>query len=238
MDFKKNPPTEFKPIGQLTKEQATREIAALREGIRHRGYLYYVKNRPTISDGTCDELFQRLVELEATFSDLRSTDSPTARVEAQPVTKLRKAKHAAPMLSLEAVHEEDEVRAFNESMRKAAATRVIDYVLEPKFDGFSIEIVYRGGRFERGVTRGDGDVGEDISHNLKTVRAVPLALHSPREAPARLAVRGEVFMPERTKQPLAGKAFVLTGRLGHYEARRRRVKVLPEREYRSLIGDA
>ncbi len=202
MDFKRRPRTKFRPLARLSQSEAAQEVTALREGIRYHDYLYYVKNKPRIADATYDALFRRLQDLERAFPGLRTEDSPTARVGAAPVSRLELARHAAPMLSLDAVRTEDEVESFDRRAREAAGRRKLEYVLEPKLDGFSVEIVYRSGRFERGATRGDGDVGEDISHNLRTVGAVPLALRDAHEAPARLAVRGEVFMPKQGFQAL------------------------------------
>jgi DNA ligase (NAD+) len=182
-------------VSRLTRQDAAREIEALRGHIRRHDFLYYVKDRPEISDAEYDRLFRRLQDLEEAFPSLRTEDSPTVRVGAEPVSRLQKAKHAAPMLSLNAVRELDEVETFDASVRKAAGKRKAGYALEPKFDGFSVEMVYAGGRLKRGTTRGNGEVGEDITHNLRTVRAVPLALRG--DAPSRLAVRGEIFMPKQ-----------------------------------------
>lgn len=202
MDFEKNPKTKFKAIDDLSKKEATREIDVLREGIRYHEYLCCVKNKPRISDAAYDKLFKRLQDLEQAFPGLQTEDSPTARVVAAPVNKLKKARHAAPMLSLDAVRDESKVKAFDTWVRKTAGRKKLNYALEPKFDGFSVEVVYKKGQFERGATRGNGDVGENISHDLKTVGAAPLTLHRPDEAPARLAVRGEVFMPKKSFQGL------------------------------------
>lgn len=196
MDFKKRPRTDFKPIDALSRDEAHAEAAALREGIAHHDYLYYVKNKPAISDAVYDKLFHRLEELEEAYPELRSPDSPTQRVGAQPVGQLKKVRHAAAMLSLQAVRESAEVEAFHRLVREKAGKHKLAYVLEPKFDGLSVELVYRKGRLDHGATRGNGDVGEDISHNLKTIGAVPLSLRTDGEAPGSLAVRAEVFMPK------------------------------------------
>lgn len=194
MDFKKNPDTKFTPVDKLTKKEAEKEVTALREGIAYHDHLYYVDNSPVISDATYDKLFKRLQELEEAFPELQSEDSPTVRVGAEPVSQLRKVRHTAPLLSLQAVMDEDAVESFDRFVHKEAGTKRVGYALEPKFDGLSVEIVYRDGHFDYGATRGNGEVGEDISHNLKTIGAVPLALRKPRQAPESLAVRGEVFM--------------------------------------------
>ncbi|NIV75617.1 MAG: NAD-dependent DNA ligase LigA [Gammaproteobacteria bacterium] len=196
MDFKKRPRTDFKPIDAISRDQARKEAAALREGVAYHDYLYYVKNQPAISDALYDKLFRRLEELEEAHPELRSPDSPTRRVGAEPVSRLKKVRHAAPMLSLQAVRETSEVEAFHRRVREAAGKRKLAYVLEPKFDGLSVELVYREGRLHHGATRGNGDVGEDISHNLKTIGAVPLSLRADGAVPESLAVRAEVFMPK------------------------------------------
>jgi DNA ligase (NAD+) len=193
MDFKKNPKADFKPVDKLSKEEARKEIEALREGIEFHDYLYYVKNRPEISDALYDKLFHRLQELEEAFPELQSPASPTQRVGGAPVDKLKKKEHAAPMLSLNAALEEKEVKGFDEFVHRNLKSGKITYILEPKFDGFSVEIVYENGRFSYGATRGDGKIGEDISENLKTIGAVPMHLRK-NEMPRFLSVRGEVFM--------------------------------------------
>jgi len=201
MDFKKNPPKNFKNIDELSKEAARAEIKALREGIDHHDYLYYVKNQPEISDAHYDRLFQRLQELEEAFPELQSEDSPTRRVGAEPESKLEKLEHKAPMLSLNASRELKEVKNFYDFVRRRIDGKKADFVLEPKFDGLSVEIVYEKGMFKCGATRGDGKIGENISHNLKTIRALPLRLQG-KDAPAFLSVRGEVFMPKEGFQNL------------------------------------
>jgi len=194
MDYKTNPDTHFKAIDALDEEQASVEAQALREGIRHHDWLYYVKNRPAISDAAYDKLFARLQKLEAAFPHLRSADSPTVRVGAEPVGELAKVRHTSAMLSLDSVREAAQVAAFVERLKKGSGGRTPALSLEPKFDGLSVELVFAAGRFVGGSTRGNGETGEDISHNLKTVRALPLQLREPDAAPRRLAVRAEVFM--------------------------------------------
>jgi DNA ligase (NAD+) len=203
MDFKKNPRTDFKDVAKLTKTQARQEVDALREGIEYHDYLYYVKDQPAISDETYDKLFRRLQELELAFPEFASADSPTQRVAGRPAARLEKVRHTAPMLSLNAVYQEKEVEDFVRMVRREAGSERIEYTAEPKFDGLSVELVYERGAFVRGTTRGDGETGEDISHNLKVIRAVPLHLRNgKRDIPAFLAVRGEVFMRKDEFQKL------------------------------------
>lgn len=195
-DYRHDPDTEFDPVDSLSAEQARAQAEALREGLRHHDYLYYVKNAPEISDATYDALMRRLQDLEDAHPDLRRADSPTQRVGAEPVDALGKVEHAAPMLSLEAVLEAQAVREFVDRVAERAEGQPrLD--LEPKFDGFSVELVYLDGELETGATRGNGEQGEDITLNLRTVRAIPLRLRAGDDVPKRLAVRGEVFMPRQ-----------------------------------------
>ncbi len=191
MDFKKAPKTDFQPVGELSRDAAETEIQALRDGINSHDYLYYVENTPEISDSTYDKLFRRLVELEEAFPEFESETSPTRRIGAAPVDELGKARHTAPMLSLNAVLETAEVESFDRFVRRRTGQERPGYVVEPKFDGLSVELVYEDGAFVRGATRGDGTTGEDITHNLRTVRSLPLRL---ARAPRFLAVRGEILL--------------------------------------------
>lgn len=195
MDYRKNPKTTFKSVDKLTEKQAAEQIHDLSEAIDYHDYQYYIKNQPKISDTAYDKLFRRLQELEQAFPKLQSPNSPTKRVGSPPADKLKKVNHTRPMLSLNAALEEKEVKNFDDFIRRSSNGKV-EYVLEPKFDGFSVEIVYENGAFRYGATRGDGQTGEDISDNLKTIRAVPLHLQANGSTPSLLAVRGEVFMPK------------------------------------------
>ena len=178
----------------MDKGRARREAEALRESIEYHDFLYYVKNEPVISDAVYDKLFKRLEELEAAFPALQSATSPTQRVGAPPETRLKKIKHAAPMLSLNAALEKRKVKNFLDFVDRHVNGDRHGYVVEPKFDGFSVEILYKNGRFEYGATRGDGETGEDISKNLMTIRSLPLRLQHSERMPETLAVRGEVYM--------------------------------------------
>jgi DNA ligase (NAD+) len=196
MDFKKNPGTDFKDINNLTQKEARKEAEALREGIDYHDYLYYVKNRPEIADAVYDQLFQRLEELEEAFPELQSDNSPTCRIGAAPEDKLKKIKHRAPMLSLNAALDQKSTEDFYDFVKRHSNGEDASYVLEPKFDGFSVELVYENGRFKYGATRGDGQTGEDISKNLMTIKTVPLRLQGQNGLPPMIAIRGEVFMPK------------------------------------------
>ena len=166
----------------------------LRDEIRRHDYLYYVKTRPEISDAAYDRLFRELVELEQAYPDLVTADSPTQRVGAPPLDELKKVRHEQPMLSLDSILDEADVRAFDQRMKRELDVADIGYTAEPKFDGLSVELLYREGRFLRGATRGDGTTGEDVTVNLRTIRSVPLQLVPQSDYPDHLVVRGEVYM--------------------------------------------
>jgi DNA ligase (NAD+) len=194
MDYKKKVPENFKDIDDLSKDEAKEEIEKLRDAIEYHDYRYYVKNDPVISDRAYDRLFKRLETLEDKYPDFQSENSPTKRVGAPPVDELEKVEHAAPMLSLSAALKEKEAKDFDDYIRERVDQKKIEFSLEPKFDGFSVEIVYKEGEFQYGATRGDGKKGENISRNLKTIGAVPLKLREKKNIPSFLSVRGEVYM--------------------------------------------
>jgi len=201
MDFKKNSETNFKNIDKLSEAEAGEEIEALQEGIDYHDYRYYVQNEPQISDALYDRLFERLQKLEEKFPKFRSSTSPTRRVGAEPVHELERVAHAAPMLSLNAVLEQAGAEDFDDFVQRNLGDDV-DYVLEPKFDGLSVELVYEDGVFKYGATRGNGEEGEDISENLKTVHTVPMKLRKMKDTPGFLSVRGEIFMTKKGFQAM------------------------------------
>jgi len=169
-------------------------LHALRDQIRHHDYLYYVKDRPDISDSQYDRLFRELIELEQAHPELVTPDSPSQRVGAPPLHELAKVPHEQPMLSLDSIVEQSEVLAFDQRMKRELETMSVEYSVEPKFDGLSIELVYDHGIFTRGATRGDGTTGEDVTVNLRTIRSLPLQLQVDSGIPDHLVVRGEVYM--------------------------------------------
>ncbi len=166
----------------MTKPEARERIEALRSEIRRHDHLYYVKGSPSIADAAYDKLLRELSELEEAFPDLKTSDSPTERVSGRVQAAFAEVRHLAPMLSLESLMSEDEVREFGKRVEKGLGLPRVDYVAEPKFDGLSVELVYQDGRFLRGSTRGDGSVGEDVSENLKTIRSLPLSLFTAEQA--------------------------------------------------------
>jgi len=196
MDFKKNPKTKFKNIHDMRKGEARKEIEALREGIAYHNYLYYIKNQPRISDAVYDQLFHRLRTLEDAFPEFQSDSSPTRKVGAEPLDALKKVRHTKTMLSLNASLDTDRIREFVSFIRRTVKQKEMEFILEPKFDGLSVEIVYKKGVFQYGATRGDGEEGEDVSENIKTIGPVMLQLlkQGKNEIPSFLAVRAEVFM--------------------------------------------
>jgi DNA ligase (NAD+) len=186
----------FQPVSSLSSEDAAEEARLLREAIHEHNHRYYVEAAPVLDDSEFDRLFGRLQELEEAYPELVSGSSPTQRVGAEPVSELAKIEHTSPMLSLNSASEEQGVADFDRFIRRELGIEPV-YVLEPKIDGLSVEIVYEEGRFSYGSTRGDGRTGEDISRNLKTIPAIPLELRQGEGVPDHLAVRGEVYMSRR-----------------------------------------
>ena len=133
-------------------------------------------SRQEISDADYDTLFRDLQKLEQQFPDLITPDSPTQRVGGSPLPQFKKVHHEFPLLSLDSEMTEDSVRAFDERVRRELDQNQISYSAEPKFDGLSVELTYEQGLFVRGATRGDGTIGEDVTHNLRTIRSLPLKL--------------------------------------------------------------
>ncbi|MFB6069674.1 MAG: NAD-dependent DNA ligase LigA [Halanaeroarchaeum sp.] len=188
--YVRDPDTDFEPVGDLTREEASSQAAALREAVRFHDQRYYVENDPVIADRTYDALFDRLRALEEEF-DLQTDDSPTRRVGGEPIDELATVEHVVPMLSIDSSGEAEDVRDFDRRVRRAVDD--VTYVCEPKFDGLSVEVVYEDGEYVRAATRGDGREGDDVTENVRTIPAVPQRLRG--DHPPYLAVRGEVYMP-------------------------------------------
>ena len=168
-------------------------IAHLRERIDHHNYRYHALDDPEIPDSEYDRLMRALEALEAAHPELQTPDSPTRRVGAKPVSAFAEVVHATPMLSLGNAFGEAELRDFDRRVRERLEVDEMEYALEPKLDGLAASLVYVDGRFERGATRGDGERGEDVTQNLRTISAVPLRLRGTGH-PRMLEVRGEVYM--------------------------------------------
>ncbi len=183
------------PVADLTADRAAAEAEALREAVRRHDQLYYAEGAPEISDAEYDRLFRRLRELEEVFPEIVTPDSPTLRVGAPPREDLPTIPHTVPMLSLDSAIDPGELVRFDERVRKGLEGAEVEYLLEPKLDGVSIELVYEDGVLVRAVTRGDGRQGEGVTENARTIASVPLRLREDRlPVPPLLAVRGEVLM--------------------------------------------
>ena len=174
-----------------------KEIQQLTKELEHAGFLYYVKDAPEMSDYDYDHKLRRLEELEAQYPEYALPNSPTRRVGGAALSQFVKVRHEVPLESLQDVFSYDELREFDERLRKDEPEAA--YSVEPKIDGLSVALEYVNGEFVRGATRGDGLIGEDVTENLKTVRSIPLHLEN---APARLIVRGEVYMPRASFEAL------------------------------------
>jgi len=174
-----------------------KQVLRLRAEIRRHDYLYYVLSKPEISDREYDKLFAELKALEEGHPELATADSPTQRVSGQPLEGFATVRHAVAMLSMDNTYNADELRAFDERVRKQLEGQGYDYVVELKIDGLAISLRYEDGRLVTAATRGDGKVGDDVTANVRTIKAVPLVLLGAR-VPAVLEVRGEVYMPTRS----------------------------------------
>ncbi len=174
-----------------------KRVEELRGQLEHHGYRYYVLDDPEIGDDQYDALIDELRGLEAEYPELLTPDSPTQRTGGEPVSELEKVSHPLAMLSLANARSAEELTAWIQRMRNHLAREGIDpdfeFVAEPKIDGLAISLLYRDGRFERGATRGNGEIGEDVTHNLRTIQAIPMRLDMD-DPPALLEVRGEVYM--------------------------------------------
>jgi DNA ligase (NAD+) len=167
-------------------------INNLRQQIQHHNYLYYVLDKPEISDRDFDRLLEELKSLEAQRPDLITPDSPTQRVGGEPIEGFRTVRHRTPMLSIDNTYNADELREFDSRVRKLIRDEPIRYVVELKIDGVAVAITYRDGKLDVGATRGNGEEGDDITHNLRTIHEIPLVLNDDRFED--IEVRGEVYM--------------------------------------------
>ena len=177
------------------KRQIEERLRKLREEIEYHNYRYYVLDDPVISDVEFDSLMKELISLEDEHPELVTEDSPTQRVGALPITAFVQVVHRSPMMSLANTYSLQELKAFDVRVRKALPGETVEYVAELKIDGLAVSLTYEDGYFARGATRGDGTRGEDVTHNLKTIRSIPMRLR--HDNPVTVDVRGEVFMPGR-----------------------------------------
>src|SRR5579864_7532522 len=191
---------EYNSVAMPTaSKDVEKKIEALRDEIRHHEYRYFVLDDPEISDFDFDKLVEQLKKLEAEHPDLITPDSPTQRVGGKPREGVVKVAHSSPMLSLDNTYSEEELRAWERRVHELSGRKDVDYVCELKLDGMSLALVYEDGRLVRGVTRGDGTIGEDVTLNVRTVRTIPLFISKEKLTkagiPANFEVRGELLMP-------------------------------------------
>jgi DNA ligase (NAD+) len=182
-----------------TTKDADKKIESLRQGIRHHEYLYYVLDQPEISDADFDKLMRELKDLEAEHPELLTADSPTQRVGGKPREGFVKVRHSSPMLSLDNTYSEEELRDWERRVHELSGRKDVDYVCELKLDGMSLALIYEDGKLVRGITRGDGTIGEDVTLNVRTVRSVPLSISKEQlkkaGLPTDFEIRGELLMP-------------------------------------------
>src|SRR5271165_4611699 len=182
-----------------SNDDVRKKIDSLREKIRHHEYLYYVLDHPEIRDADFDKLMQQLKDLEAEHPDLVTADSPTQRVGGKPREGFVEVPHSSPMLSLDNTYSEEELRAWERRVHELSGRSNVDYVCELKLDGMSLALIYEEGKLVRGVTRGDGSNGEDVTLNVRTVRSIPLLISAEKlkkaGMPRNFEVRGELLMP-------------------------------------------
>lgn len=180
----------------MDRNQAKKEIARLSQEIEGHNQKYYVLDAPTISDQEYDALMRRLLELEQSYPEFRSPDSPTQRIGAKVPSGIRTIRHSMKMLSLDNTYSRDELREWYDRVVKQSGVRELECVAELKIDGVSASLVYEGGVLKVGATRGDGEVGEDVTHNIRAMRMIPLSLTGAKEVriPSVLEARGEVYL--------------------------------------------
>ena len=172
------------------------EIEQLRDRIRRHDYLYYIVARPEVSDRDYDLLLDELRQVERQYPHLITPDSPTQRVGGQPLVGFEHVRHSVPMLSIDNTYSEEDLVAFDERVRTVLGVEGVTYVLEPKVDGVAVSLRYEKGVLVRGATRGDGEIGDDITANLRTIKSIPLRLHG-KDLPDVLEPRGEVYWPRK-----------------------------------------
>ena len=172
-------------------------IEELTRLLTQANYRYYVLDDPTMPDFEYDHLLRELEELEKAHPELAAVDSPTKRVGGEALSQFEKVTHPVPLMSLQDVFSMEELDAFLNKVLESEGS--VQFSVEPKIDGLSVALEYVDGQFVRGATRGDGNVGEDVTENLKTIRSIPMRLEN---APPRLIVRGEVFMPKKSFEKL------------------------------------
>ena len=168
------------------------KVKKLREELRYHSYLYYVLDKPEISDFEFDKMYRELVDFESKYPELITPDSPTQRVGGKATGDFKKVEFKKPMLSLSNAFNGKELIEFDKGVKETLNTDNIEYITELKIDGLSMNLIYEEGKLIRGLTRGDGKVGEDVTANVKTIKSIPLYIEN---APPYIEIRGEVFMP-------------------------------------------
>ena len=191
----------------MSLEEIKKQIEKLRKEIKRHDYLYYVLNQPEISDYEYDQLMKKLQDLEKKYPQLITPDSPTQRVSGEVAKEFKSVKHNTPMLSLENTYSSEEIIDWEERIRKILGEQKCEFVVEPKIDGVSCTILYKNGLLVLGATRGDGETGEDITLNIKTIHSIPLSLResSKYQIPSTFEVRGEVYIDKKDFEKLNKK---------------------------------
>ena len=173
----------------MVPEDVREEAEKLKKELRHHSYLYYVLDKPEISDYEFDHMYRKLVDIEAKYPELGTPDSPTQRVGGKATDDFQKVRFRKPMLSLANAFSADELRDFDRRVKEGLETDHVQYITELKIDGLSMNLIYKNGVLTQGLTRGDGRVGEDVTSNVKTIHTIPLYIEN---APPYMEVRGEV----------------------------------------------
>lgn len=179
----------------MVPEDVREEVEKLKKELRHHSYLYYVLDKPEISDYEFDHMYRKLVDIEAKYPELVTPDSPTQRVGGKATDDFQKVRFRKPMLSLANAFSADELRDFDRRVKEGLETDHVQYITELKIDGLSMNLIYKNGVLTQGLTRGDGRVGEDVTSNVKTIHTIPLYIEN---APPYMEVRGEVYMPRKS----------------------------------------
>ena len=160
----------------MTKKEAKKRIEKLKKVINYHRYLYHVLDRQEISDSAFDSLKHELYKLEQQFPEFITPDSPTQRVAGKALEGFKKVKHGIPMLSIEDIFSKEELKGWEDYLKRLTSSQKFDYFVELKIDGFAVTLIYKAGLFVCGATRGDGKLGEDVTQNLKTIESIPLKL--------------------------------------------------------------
>ncbi|HEV09413.1 MAG TPA: DNA ligase (NAD(+)) LigA, partial [Sulfurihydrogenibium azorense] len=181
-------------IKTIDRSKAEKIVEDLREVIRFHDWRYYVLAQPVISDYEYDKLFKLLKDIESKYPDLITPDSPTQRIPSEITKTFPQVKHLTPMLSLDNSYNEEDLRDFDRRVRELTGLEKIEYSVEPKFDGAGISLIYKNDIFVRGATRGDGEVGEDITNNLKVIKSLPLSAKFSSYGIDTVEIRGEVLI--------------------------------------------